>query len=65
MLKTIIITLVVFGTTTLMSTYYFGYSRAGNSYISKQRKKRRSIRPGVGYYGRYGYGRRGGFRGGK
>lgn len=65
MIRSLLIAVGLFSLTLLMSSTFFCYSRAGKDYISKQREKRKSIRPGVGYYGVYGYGRRGGFRGGK
>ncbi len=64
MIRTIAIALGLLMGASLLSNIHFGHSRAGKAYINKQRKKRRSIRPGVGYYGVYGYSRRG-YRGGK
>ncbi|MFC1670659.1 hypothetical protein ACFL20_09715 [Spirochaetota bacterium] len=60
MIKSLIIAIVVLAGGVAFSSFYIGYPHAGKSYIKKQRKARKSLRHGSGYY----YGRRG-FRGGK
>jgi len=62
MIRTAIITLVIFSGGFLMSNFYVGYPRAGKYYIAKHREKRKSLRTGSSYYGAY-YGSRS-FRGG-
>jgi len=48
-----------------MSAFYVGYARGGVYYITQQKKQRKSLRIGSGYYGPgAAHGARG-FRGGK
>ena len=64
MLKSIIVSLLIFGGVFSLSYYLVGYDKAGNYYIGKQRKKRKSLRVGSPYYHGY-YGGSRGLRGGK
>ena len=60
MLRVIVIMSLLLGGAYALTAFNVGYSRAGEKYISKQREKRKSIRPGY-YRGRPGSG---GIRGG-
>jgi hypothetical protein len=60
-LRTFVIISLLLGGSFALTAFNVGYSRAGEKYISKQKEKRKSIRPGY-YYGRPGSG---GIRGGK
>lgn len=62
MIRSIIVILALMSGGALFSVFNFGYSKAGENYISKHREQRKSIRPGYYYGGTY---RGGGFRGGK
>ena len=67
MLRAILISAVLLSGAFFLTEYFVGYPRAGKQYITEQREKRKSIRPGMGYYGYHamrGSGSRG-FRGGK
>lgn len=65
MVRTIVVVVLLMGGGFLMASTFVGYPRAGKTYITKHREKRKSLRTGSGYYG-YGpryYGSRS-FRGG-
>jgi hypothetical protein len=66
MIRTIIVILILLGATSAMSFMYIGYPKGGIYYITEQKKQRKSLRVGSGYYGPgvTGIGSRG-FRGGK
>lgn len=63
MWRAIVVVVLMLGGLYWLSSQFIGYNRAGNYYIGKQRKERKSVR--VGSAGYYGYGRTGGYRTGK
>lgn len=62
MIKSIILSLVIFGGAFAFSNMYVGYPRIGPKYVEKQQSMRRSIRAGSVIYGSH---RSGSFRTGK
>ncbi len=64
MLRSILISILLFGGAAALTMEHIGYSGAGKEYYKKVRDERKSLRAGSGYYTPY-HGSSGSFRSGK
>lgn len=64
MIRSILITALLFGGSVALTMGHIGYSGAGKEYYKKIRDERKSLRAGSGYYVPY-HGGSGSFRTGK
>jgi hypothetical protein len=51
MIRSIIVVLIILGSSYALTATHFLYPRAGKYYISKKKEARRSLRAGGGLYG--------------